>query len=201
MTRADAVRQIVALEQFAAQAKAVAARHRETLTAEARAEYAEKGTAPTWRIPNLGKVILPISQAKIFVSDEAALAEWISFRNPEEIETVTTVRPRPAYVAALIAALIATEDDVVIDPETGELVPGLSVTAGGLPKALSITVDAPAKRVLAAAAEKLLGSAQAAIAGPVIDGETAIEGISETATFTASGDPFALFPPAETGEQ
>jgi hypothetical protein len=191
MSRADMVKNILVLEEFAAEAKKLAAAQRLLLDEQARTELTEQGTAATWRLADIATVVLPLSKQKIVVSDEAALLKWVTHQHPEEVEKVTTTRVRPSYVTVLTGSM-KVADDVVVDPDTGEIVPGLAVVKGGVPGTLRITAEPGVKAVVGAAVAEMLGTAHEAIAGPVVDGET----LPETeASFAASGDPFALFPP------
>lgn len=190
MSRADTVKAILALEAFATEANRVAAERRAQLTEEALKELEEQGTAPSWRLPDIARVVLPLSKQKIQVANSDELRTWVEARHPDEIETVSTTRVRPSFVTALLGYLKAA-DDVVIDPETGEIVPGLVVRKGGEPGSLTITAERNVKEVIASAAADMLGTAHAALLGPVIDAEP--EDITEP-TFSRDGDPFALFP-------
>jgi hypothetical protein len=190
-SRSDIVKNILVLEEFAAEAKKLAAAQRLKLDEQARTELAEQGTAATWRLADIATVVLPLSKEKIVVSDGDALLKWVEHRHPGEVEKVTTTRVRPSFLT-VITGTMKVDGDVVVDPDTGEIVPGLAVTKGGVPGTLRITAEPGVKAVVGAAVAEMLGTAHAAIAGPVVDGETLP---AREATFAASGDPFALFPP------
>lgn len=192
-SRAETVKAILVLEAFADEARRLAGEHRTRLGEEAISELGEQGTAPTWRIADIARVTLPVSKQRIDVSDLDSLRGWVEARHPEEVETITTTRVRPEFVNALLAYLVPV-DDVVIDPETGEIVPGLRVRPGGLPGTLTITAERKVKVLAAVTARDMLGTAQAALVGPIVDGDSVP---AQPATFSPDGDPFALFPPAE----
>lgn len=193
MSRADMVKNILVLEEFAAEAKKLAAAQRLLLDEQARTELAEQGTAATWRLADIATVVLPLSKQKIEVSNGDQLLGWVQHRHPGEVETVTTTRVRASFITVLTGGTaLKVDGDVVVDPDTGEIVPGLSVRKGGVPGTLRITAEPGVKAVVGAAVAEMLGTAHAAIAGPVVDGETLPETAPE---FAASGDPFALFPP------
>lgn len=194
MSRADTVKQILVLEAVSAHAKQLANEQRELLQDEAKAELEKDGTAPTWRLPSVARVTLPISTQSIEVSNADHLLEWVQHRYPAEVETVSTVRVRPSFVTALTGTLLRADEDVVIDPETGEIVPGLSVRPGGTPKALSITAERGVKAAIAAYAADMMRTGVWALPGPVVDAEP-VAPPAAPATFMADGDPFALFPP------
>lgn len=192
MSRADTVKKILVLEQFAAEAKHLAGLHRAALDADARAEYTEQGAAPTWRMPDIATITLPISKQAIEVSDPAALMAWVQHNHPGEIETTTTTRVRPSFLTALLGRVISDEG-LPVYKDTGEVLPGLTVQQAGRPRALSIKAEPGVKAIVGAAVAEMLGTAHAAIAAPpearpVIDDPWA-----------AVGDPFALFPAATAG--
>lgn len=191
MSRADTVRNILVLEEFAAQARKLAAEHRAALLAEAAAELAEHGTAPTWRMPDVATISLSISKGAIVVSDPDALKAWVAHRNPSEIETVLTTKVRASFVNALTSQLVA-EDGMVIDPATGEIVPGLTAQEGGRAGSLSIRAEHGVKAVVGSAVTEMLGTARAAIAPPA-----PVEPSAFDDPWSSGGDPFAVFPPAE----
>lgn len=152
MNRAETVRQALIWEAAARKAYARAAVWRGQLDADARAELAEQGTAPTWRLPQLATVTLPVSQESIVVSDAEALTKWVQANHPDEVETVTRVRP--AFEQRLLAEA-EPDGDVVTDGE-GTVVPGLSVRPGGVPQSLRFVPTRDAKQVLGEAAEQVL---------------------------------------------
>ncbi|HCT81102.1 MAG TPA: hypothetical protein DGT23_31945 [Micromonosporaceae bacterium] len=191
MSRAEMVKNILVLEEFAAEAKKLAAAQRLRLDEQARAELAEQGTAATWRLADIATVVLPLSKEKIVVSDADALLKWVKHQRPDEVEIVTTTRVRPSYLTVLTGTM-KVADDVVVDPDTGEIVPGLAAQKGGIPGTLRITAEPGVKAVVGAAVAQMLGTAHAAITGPVVEGEALPE---REAAFAATGDPFALFPP------
>lgn len=161
MNRSDRLQQILRLEALAAAAKTAAADHRAELNAEAAAEFEREGTAPTWRLQDLGTVTLPVSKEAAYVAAPQAFVEWVTARYPSEVETIAQVRP--AFQAALFARL-HLEGSSAVDTATGEEVPGLAVRPGGIPKSLSIRASAEASAVFAEAGrqdlERLLGGAQ-----------------------------------------
>lgn len=194
MSRADILKEILVLEAVAAHAKQLAALRRETLGDQAIAELVKDGTAPTWRVPNVARVSLPTSKEKIEVSNPEQLLDWVALRYPAEIEEVCTKRVRPSFITALTGTMLRVDDDVVSDPDTGEVVPGLSVRPGGQPGSLSITPEPGVKAVIAAYAAEMMSTAQWAIGGPAAPAEP-------EAAVEESADPFALFPPAGAEER
>ena len=161
MNRSDRLQQILRLEALAAAAKTAAAEHRAELGAEAAAEFEQHGTAPTWRLSDLGTITLPISQPAAYVTDAQAFVEWCVLRYPSEVETIAQVRS--AFQAALLARL-HLEGSSAVDPATGEEVPGLAVRPGGIPKSLTIRPSSEAGAVFAEVGRQdlawLLGGAQ-----------------------------------------
>jgi hypothetical protein len=154
MNRSERLQELLRLDGLIAAAKERAAEHRVALNAEAAGEYEREGMAPTWRWPDLGTVILPISKETAVISDMEALVEWCRQRHPSELETLVQVRP--AFQLALMHR-VQPAGEVVVDPATGEIVPGLAVRAGGAPKALTIRPTPEATAVFAEAGRQMLG--------------------------------------------
>lgn len=153
MNRTDRVREILRLEGLADAAKKRAAEHRAALDAEARTELEQHGTAPSWRLPDIGTVTLPLTKEAPVIADIEALTKWCLERHPDEVETVHQVRA--SFQAALLARVVC-DGDVVVDPATGEIVPGVAVRVGGVPQSLSIRPSRTARAAYAAAAAELL---------------------------------------------
>ena len=145
MSRADDIRLAMLWEQVARAARDRAAVHRQGLADQAAAEVAA-GVVPTWRLPDLATVTLPVSREAPIVTDPAALAAWCERHHPTEVETLRQVRA--SYLPALLSAL-ECDGDVVCDPDTGEVIPGLGVRPGGQVGALSIRPAAGVRDVLA----------------------------------------------------
>jgi len=162
MNRAEIVRGVLIWEQVAAAAKERAGEFRERLNADARAEFDEQGTAPTWRLPDIGAVTLPVSVETPYVADMEALQKWAADRYPAEVETV--VQLRPEFVAGLTARVIV-DDGQVIDQTLGEVVPGFGVRAGGIPKALSIRPTPAAKSMIREVADGVISRFEADFTG------------------------------------
>lgn len=156
MNRAEMTRRVLLLEAAAAECKARAAKVRADLDADARAELAEQGTAPTWRLADVGTWSLPVSKEAPTVTDGAALVEWCKHRYPSEIVEVIN----PAFQSALLARL-SPVGEAVVDPATGEVVPGLGVRPGGQPLALRFKPAGDARAVADQAAEALVGKVMA----------------------------------------
>lgn len=159
MNRSDAVKAVIWLDQIAARAKAEAATIRATLDADAHAELAEHGTAPTWRLPDLATVALSVSHETAYVADEAEFVEWVGKQYPTEVQTVRRVRAawQAEFLSSLeFAAPIAGDGVVALDPDTGWVVEGISMRPGGLPAGLTIRPTREAKQVYGAVAEQSL---------------------------------------------
>lgn len=149
MNRTELVQACIWLDQLAAQAKAERAKLAAQLSADARAEFEEQGTAPTWRIPDVAVVAASVSHEAAFVSDEKAFVEWMAKRFPSEVETVTRVRP--AWQTAFLSGL-QSAGEVACAPD-GEVVPGVSVRPGGEFAGVSIRATGAAKEVFGRLAE------------------------------------------------
>lgn len=163
-TRFERVRRVLVWESVAREAMAKADVERRELDAAARRELETEGTAPTWRIPDVGTVSLPVSVEKPYVADEAAFIEWVRKAATDEIEH--TERVRPAFAAVVLERVepLASE---CIDPDTGEVIPGLGVRPGGRPMSLRFLPSKDAKEVAAAGAKALLEDVERRIGGPV----------------------------------
>jgi hypothetical protein len=166
MNRMEMIRRTLIWEQVATAAKTRAAELRETLTQDARAEYAEQGTAPTWRLPDIGTVTLPVSTERIVVEDEPALVEWAKRDWPSEV--VTTESIRPAFLRVLLDNIAVPAGEVAVDSGSGQVIPGLAVRAGGTPQSLSFRPTRDAKAVAAAGAERLIEDVAQAIDRPIV---------------------------------
>jgi hypothetical protein len=163
MNRFELIRRTLMWEQVAAAARARASGIREQLTADARAEFVEQGTAPTWRLPDIGTVTLPVSKESVYVADEAALLEWVRYHHPSEVETVERIRP-----AFLTAIQHSQHVDGVVHDGEGWVIPGLAVRPGGSAGSLSFRPTPMAKSVAAAGAERLMESVERAIGEPIV---------------------------------
>jgi hypothetical protein len=166
VNRFELIRRTLMWEQVAAAARARASGIREQLTADARAEYAEQGTAPTWRLPDIGTVTLPVSNEAVYVTNEAALVEWAKRDWPTEVVTVEKIRP--AFLQVLLANVAVAAGEVAVDAGSGEIIPGLAVRAAGTPGSLSFRPTPLAKQVAAAGAERLMESVEKAIGEPIV---------------------------------
>lgn len=163
MNRVERLQELFRLEGLITAARERVTDHRAALGAEAAGEYEREGMAPTWRWPDLGTVILPVSKETPVVADPEALVEWCRQRHPSELETLVQIRP--AFQAALMHR-VSPSGDVVIDV-TGEVVPGLAVRAGGVPKALTIRPTSDATALFAAVGRRTLDD----LLGPADDPE------------------------------
>lgn len=162
MNRADLTKQVLLYDQLAAAAKAKAAIARAELDMQAKAELETQGMAPTWRLPDVGTITLPVSQETIYIADEAALLKWAEVDGNDATETVT--RLRPEWLREMQRYLIVAGDAVVYKP-TGVVVPGYAVRRGGLPMALSIRPSNDAKVMAREYAEGLLERFEASLIG------------------------------------
>ncbi len=153
MNRTERLQQVLRLEGIAAAARSRAAVFRAELEQDAIAELDREGAAPTWRMPELGTVVLPTSKEEAYVADPEAFLAWVKERHPEQVRTVEQVHA--AYQRTLLATALLDED-AVLEPGTGEQIPGLVARPAGVPRSLTIRPSAEAKAVFAAAAEAWL---------------------------------------------
>jgi hypothetical protein len=166
MNRFELIRRTLMWSQVKAAAAAKEAALREQLTADARAEFEEQGTAPTWRLPDIGTVTLPVSNEAVYVTNEAALVEWAKRDWPTEVVTVEKIRP--AFLQVLLSNVAVPAGEVAVDSGSGEIIPGLSVRPAGTPGSLSFRPTPLAKQVAAAGAERLMESVEKAIGEPIV---------------------------------
>lgn len=164
MNRSEMTRRVLLLEAAAAECRNRAAKVRADLDADARAELEEQGTAPTWRLADMGTWSLPVSKEAPVVTDGAALTAWVKQRYPGEVVEVVN----PPFLGALLLRL-SPAGEHVIDPGTGEIVPGLGVRPGGIPQTLRFKANPDARAVADDAAESLVGEILAGIGIEVPD--------------------------------
>lgn len=89
---------------------------------------------------DIGTVTLAKGRSGAHVSNDLAYEEWVRAVHPEEIEQITTVRVKPEFTARLISA--ARSRGVAVDAETGEEVPGITVTSGDPYPMVKLSEDA-----------------------------------------------------------
>lgn len=90
----------------------------------------------------IGTVTLTKGRAKAVMDDEAAFEAWVKATHPEQFETVTVTRVRPEFRERLMSA--ARQLGHPVDAETGEEVPGITVTTGEPYPMVKLAPDAPA---------------------------------------------------------
>lgn len=144
MNRLEATQNVLKLEAAAEQLKERAKAIRLELDDDAQREFKEQGSAPTWRLADLGTWSLPVSKEAAYVADEGQLLEWVKYWHPTEVETLERVRP--AFVARLLAESAGDADGVVWMAE-GALVPGLAMRPGGVPLSLRFRANGDALAV------------------------------------------------------
>lgn len=143
MNRANIVQAIAACD-------ALGAELRRQLKADAAAEYAEQGTAPTWRLPGF-TVSTSITHPTVEVVDEPAFRRWVEVEYPTEIETIKRVRP--AWQAAFLAE-VTRRGDPPCDAG-GIVLPGLRYVPGGEFRSVSVLPSADTKSVLRTMAQEI----------------------------------------------
>lgn len=152
MNRAEATRQVLLLEAAAAQLKERAKTLRSGLDADARAELAEQGTAPTWRL-DIGTWSLPVARESVVVTDQDAFLDWLAEEYPTEVEEIR--RPRKAFFDVLTQFVVQDGADVV-HTRTGAIIPGLAIQPGGTPLTLRFRPAGDAQAVADQHAEQLV---------------------------------------------
>lgn len=86
----------------------------------------------------VGAVTLAKGRAKAEIADEQVFEAWVAQVHPEQIETVTRVKPD--YVSRVKSA--ARQLGHTVDPETGDAIAGLSVSTGDPYPFVKLTPDA-----------------------------------------------------------
>ncbi|WP_157251073.1 hypothetical protein [Nonomuraea typhae] len=87
----------------------------------------------------VGHVQLKNGTKTASVTDPKAFENWVTLNRPEEWETITTTRVRPAYLSAVLDAAKKTGDAVTSD---GEPIPGITVKTGDPTVAVTLANDA-----------------------------------------------------------
>lgn len=126
MNRAQIVQAIAACD-------ALSAELRQALRADAAAEYAEQGTAPTWRLRGI-TVSTSIAHDSVYVLDERAWVKYVSRAYPTELEEI--LRVQPAWQIDFLAK-VAERGDPPCDVD-GTVIPGLAFRPGGEFQAVSV---------------------------------------------------------------
>lgn len=162
MNRVQRTQRILWYELLAAAATEAAKRERDELASAAATEYTVEGTAPSWRMPSIGAVSSRVTRDSVDVVDPAALVAWVASRYPTEVESTV----RPAFLA-LLRKTGEPDGDNVVDPSTGEIVPGLRYTPGGRFLGIEFRPASAAREVFGALAVEALAAAELA-AGPAI---------------------------------
>lgn len=158
MNRAEMTVNVLKLEAAAKQLQERAKALRMDLDADARAELEEQGTAPTWRLADIGTWSLPVSKDAPTLDDVPAFVEWVKSRWPSEVFEVVN----PVFQRALLARLTPV-GEAVMDERTGEVVPGLGVRPGGQPMTLRFRPAGDAQAVADQMADKLVAELTAGL--------------------------------------
>lgn len=126
MSAHDSALKLALLKLLSTQVKAT----RETLAGEVVAEWKAKdrNAAVLPGGTTIGTVTLASGSTKAGVSDEDEFMAWVLETHPEEIEQVKVTRVKPGFAERILAH--ARRAGEPIDPETGEIVPGVTVKDG-----------------------------------------------------------------------
>jgi hypothetical protein len=140
--------QIEALAACEALAKAL----RANLNADALAEFEEQDCAPAWRTPGF-TVSTSLTTDTIAITDDKAFLAYVEQRYPTEVETITIVRPRPAWQGVFFDGL-RKRGEPLCDDE-GTVVPGLEFRPGGQFRAVSVIPKSATRARLARVADEI----------------------------------------------
>lgn len=144
MNRRDVITAAAFYEAAAADAKARARGLRDMLAADAAAELAEQGTAPTWR-SDVARVSASVNRRRAAIVNDTAFAQWVAKNYPTAVVPHVVEDWRDRF----LKGLDWEDDGTVSDPRDGQVVAGVAVQAGGDLRSVSVVVDADAKPVLA----------------------------------------------------
>lgn len=146
MTRAEVIMRYLAH-------KAAAKALHDALTADARAEYEEHRTAPTWRLP-FATAPTNLEQDGIEVTDEKALLDYLEQTRPDEVVTTRHVR-NPDWLKHWLgeAGERGGKERLAVDTD-GTVIPGTAWRAGGAFKSVSVTPTTTAAREIRRMAER-----------------------------------------------
>lgn len=157
MNRLDMTRNVLKIEAARDALDRMAKAIRDELNADARAEYEEQGSAQTWRF-DIGTWSQGVSKPKAVVAEPRAFMAWVKERYPSEVvEAVNS-----AFQGALLERL-SLVGELVMDPSTGEVVPGLGVRPGGKPQSLRFLPAGDAQAVADQMADKLVAELTAGL--------------------------------------
>lgn len=180
MSIAEETRRILILEAFAKEANLLASEGRARLRKQAVEQLNSDGVAPSWTLPQIATVTLGTTTGGVYVDDDAKLTAWVQQIAPDQIRQVPEVSAE--FMASLLKT-VTVDGDLIVWPDTGEIVPGLKVKPAGEPKNLAIVPKPGVRGVLDSRVAEMLGTAHAAITGTPIE------------TVDADADPFDLNPP------
>ncbi len=153
------------IARAAAACDAMAKKLREALVADARNEYDEHGTVPTWRLPGM-TVSGRTTTASVAISDEGAFDEWAEKHYPSEIERVFVVRAKGAWLAAFLKG-VAARGEPLCDKDGAE-VSGLSFRPGGEFDGIAVKVDSDVKEMFADYAAEITAGLRPLALPPVV---------------------------------
>jgi hypothetical protein len=140
---------------------------RRALEADARNEFEEQGTVPTWRLPGI-TVSGSTTHPTVVVSDEKAFLAWAKRYHPNEVETVTFERVKPQWQAPFLKG-VASRGLPMVDKD-GVEVEGLTYRPGGDFDGIALKVDSDVKEMLADYAAEIAAGIRPLALPPVVAG-------------------------------
>lgn len=186
MNRAEHIEALAAVD-------ALARALREALNADARAEYEEQGTVPSWRLPGF-TVSTSLSLDSAVIVDEAEFKGYVTSAFPTEVETVTITRVRPAWQATFLKALAARGDACDAD---GRVVAGVQIRPGGEFGSVSVIPNADTKERLRAASVEIASGARPFALSPLSIPQISHQADVPSATPAGPMPDWATFPAPE----
>lgn len=126
--------------------------------------YDDEGTKSfTITLPDgtrIGSVTIPEPKSSTDIVDEASLFEYAEERDGITTETIPATAERtikklsPKWLDALKQRAVEGDDGTLVDPETGEVIPGLKVTPGARPKSFTVRYEREGRQKIATAYQR-----------------------------------------------
>lgn len=163
MNRSIVVRALAACETLAGKL-------REALNADARAEFEEQGTAPTYRMPGY-TVSASLSKPSAHVSDETAWRKWVKFAYPAAVIEVVNPAWQKDFLAKALAR--ALDSGLPLADADGTVLPGVEIAPGGQIRAVAVKPTPQEKAALERVADDIVAGRRPLALPSTVDGALA----------------------------
>ena len=151
---AETLNELLEMTSYEAGLKERISRLRARLSDAARSRWEEEGAAPSWKRAGVGMASWLVPEPRPVVVDDTAWLAYVRDRSPDDVETLERVRPN---ILTAIVDRCDQRGDNLVDPETGEVVPGVEFRASA--PHLLVKLDPEAKAAAVAQALDDLGEA------------------------------------------